>query len=66
MEPTTSCCFASHATTELMPLDARREGDKKHVDIIFDAVVSAWILSGLVFGIMTVAFFALAFIMRFI
>ena len=26
MEPTTSCCFASRAITELMPPDARREG----------------------------------------
>lgn len=26
MGPTTSCCFASHAITELMPPDARREG----------------------------------------
>lgn len=26
MEPTTSYCFASHATTELMPPDVRREG----------------------------------------
>lgn len=28
MEPTTSCCFASRATTELMPPDERREGRK--------------------------------------
>lgn len=28
MEPTTSCCFASLATTELMPLDERLEGRK--------------------------------------
>lgn len=28
MEPTTSCCFASHAITELMPPDERLEGRK--------------------------------------
>lgn len=28
MEPTTSCCFAFRATTELMPPDERREGKK--------------------------------------
>lgn len=28
MEPTTSCCFASRAITELMPPDERREGRK--------------------------------------
>lgn len=28
MEPTTSCCFASHAITELVPPDERREGRK--------------------------------------
>lgn len=28
MEPTTSCCFASRAITELMPPDVRREGRK--------------------------------------
>lgn len=28
MEPTTSCCFAFLATTELMPPDERREGRK--------------------------------------
>ena len=28
MEPTTSCCFASHAIIELMPPDERLEGRK--------------------------------------
>lgn len=28
MEPTTSCCFAFLAITELMPPDERREGRK--------------------------------------
>ena len=34
--------------------------------MFIDARITAWLLSGLVFGIMTVAFFTIAFIMRFI
>lgn len=34
--------------------------------MFIDAVITAWLLSGLVFGIMTVAFFTIAFIVRFL
>lgn len=65
MEPTTSCCFASRAITELMPPDARREG-KDHMDLLIDTIITAWIVSGLAFGIMTVVVFAIAFVAKFI
>lgn len=34
------------------------------VDMFIDAVITAWLLSGIVFGVMTVAFFVIAFIVR--
>lgn len=39
MEPTTSCCFASRAITELMPPDARLKGDKLVVNSVVIALV---------------------------
>ena len=58
------------AALRLVPQQNRcrqtRGGKVAHVDMFIDAVITAWLLSGLVFGIMTVAFFTIAFIMRFI
>lgn len=39
MEPTTSCCFASRAITELMPPDARLKWDKLVVNSVVIALV---------------------------
>ena len=36
------------------------------MDMFIDAVITAWLLSGIVFGVMTVAFFVIAFIVRFL
>lgn len=39
MEPTISCCFASHATTESMPPDVRLEGRKMVFILAFLAIL---------------------------
>lgn len=44
----TSCCFASHAITELMPQDERQEGDRLFINVFIGtfAVIAALLVFG--------------------